>query len=161
MTLGPKESFSKHDVLRLTAIISFLVAILVAVLLLLFRTTDPGAPSGSPIGSYDGAHVRVLTEGEGSIILKQGDTAVISYAGFLQNGKEFDRQDRFSFVMGDGTVLNAWEVGMAGMKINETRRIEIEPEAAYGKSGVRGLVPPNSKVIFEIKLIGIEAGSTN
>lgn len=103
----------------------------------------------------DGVSVSVLERGEGRV-LKSNDSAVISYIGFLEDGEEFDRADNFSFKFGDGTVLKSWELAMAGMKIGEIRRVNIEPLKAYGDTGIPGLVPPNSKVIFEIKLVDIK-----
>lgn len=41
------------------------------------------------------------------------------------------------------------------MAVGGERRITIPPHLAYGKKGVPG-IPPNSKLIFDVKVLGIK-----
>ena len=66
-----------------------------------------------------------------------------------KKGKPFD------FKLGKGEVIEGWEIGVAGMAVGGERRITIPPHLAYGKKGVPG-IPPNSKLIFDVKLLGIK-----
>lgn len=47
--------------------------------------------------------------------------------------------------------------GMEGMKTGGIRYIELPPNLGYGSKGDRG-VPPNSIIIFEIYVVGIQKG---
>lgn len=110
-------------------------------------------PSSGRI-AVEGTMVKVLNTGEGRA-LAEGDTAVIDYSAFLEDGTEFDGQSSFVFKLNDGSVLEAWSKGVIGMKVGEIRRLTVRPEFAYGERGIPGIVPPNSTVIFEIKLVEI------
>jgi FK506-binding nuclear protein len=37
--------------------------------------------------------------------------------GKLQNGKVFDRSDRFDFRIGVNEVIQGWDIGVAGMQV--------------------------------------------
>ena len=82
------------------------------------------------------------------------------YVGTLTSGKKFDSsRDRgkgFSFVLGKGQVIKGWDQGVAGMKIGGMRKLTIPPELAYGDKGFSDLIPPNSTLVFEVELLGVE-----
>ena len=65
-------------------------------------------------------------------------------------------------VQGQQQAPRGWEVGLLGMCIGEERRLTIPPSLGYGKRGVpKGKivpklpVPPNSILIYDVKLVGI------
>lgn len=97
-----------------------------------------------------------LGQSEGA---KKGDTLVVHYEGFLENGVKFDssvdRNQPFIFVLGSGQVIQGWEQGLLGMKIGGHRRLTIPPELGYGSRG-QGAIPQNSALIFEIDLLDIK-----
>ncbi|MDD2913672.1 MAG: FKBP-type peptidyl-prolyl cis-trans isomerase [Candidatus Pacebacteria bacterium] len=100
----------------------------------------------------------ILTEGEGKLAEK-GNYLTLHYTGTLLDGKKFDssvdRNQPFSFVLGQGRVIQGWEMGVLGMKKGEKRRLTISPELAYGKQGAGDIIPPDSILIFEIELLEI------
>merc|ERR1719343_525520 len=57
--------------------------------------------------------------------------------------------------MGAGEVIKGLEEGMQGMRQGEKRRIVIPPELAYGERGVQGLVPPDTALIYVVKLVKV------
>ena len=42
------------------------------------------------------------------------------------------------------------------MKVGGKRTFKVPPNLAYGKKGVRNLIPSNSTLIFEIEIIDIQ-----
>ncbi len=90
-----------------------------------------------------------------------GDVVQVHYTGWLTDGTKFDssldRGQPFAFRLGDGRVIQGWERGVAGMQVGGKRRLTIPPELAYGDRDVGGgLIPPNSTLIFEVELVGLE-----
>ncbi|MBP6926207.1 MAG: FKBP-type peptidyl-prolyl cis-trans isomerase [Candidatus Pacebacteria bacterium] len=89
---------------------------------------------------------------------KIGDKVTVNYTGMLENGTVFDssipRGEPFSFTLGDGRVIQGWELGVLGMKVGEKRRLNIAPELGYGDADL-GSIPPNSTLIFDVELLAI------
>jgi peptidylprolyl isomerase len=103
-----------------------------------------------------------LVLGKGSEAVR-GTKVTIHYESQLPDGAVFDstkkRNQPVSFYLGVAEALPAWDRGIIGMKVGGKRRIESPPFLAYGESGIPGAVPANSRVVFEVELIGIgEAG---
>jgi peptidylprolyl isomerase len=88
-----------------------------------------------------------------------GDHITIHYSGTLENGQKFDSSyDRgapFKCRIGVGEVIDGWDMGVIGMKVGGKRKLIIPPGLAYGDRGV-GTIPPNSTLIFEVELLGVE-----
>ncbi|MDP2741410.1 MAG: FKBP-type peptidyl-prolyl cis-trans isomerase [bacterium] len=110
--------------------------------------------------SYEiqGMKIDILKEGTGEAS-KKGDVVFVHYVGTLKNGQKFDssidRDQPFSFTLGENMVIQGWELGVLGMKVGEKRKLTIPPELGYGNQGAGGVIPPVSTLIFEIELIGI------
>lgn len=138
-----------------TIIISVIVLILVAVgIYFLFLM-----PKNNPT-NYDiqGMKVEILKQGTGEGA-KAGDNIVVNYVGTLTNGTKFDssidRNQPFSYTLGQNRVIQGWELGLLGMKVGEKRRLTIPPELGYGSQGAGNAIPPNSTLIFEIDMLSI------
>ncbi|XP_077384949.1 peptidyl-prolyl cis-trans isomerase FKBP5 [Festucalex cinctus] len=91
-----------------------------------------------------------------------GDRVTIHYTGSLLTGKKFDcsrdRKEPFSFNVGKGQVLKAWDMGVLSMQRGEVCTLLCKPEYAYGAAGNPDKIPPNSSVLFEIELLKFELG---
>jgi FKBP-type peptidyl-prolyl cis-trans isomerase FkpA len=97
-----------------------------------------------------------LVEGDGAVAAA-GQTAVVHYTGWLTDGSKFDsskdRNQPFSFGLGQGMVIRGWDEGVVGMKIGGTRKLTIPPQLGYGAAGAGGVIPPNATLVFEVELL--------
>ncbi len=105
-----------------------------------------------------GMTVEVLQQGSGEVA-KAGDTVTVNYVGTLEDGTKFDssidRGQPFEFTLGQKSVIQGWELGVAGMKVGEKRKLTIPPELGYRANGAGGVIPPNATLIFEVDMLGI------
>jgi len=89
---------------------------------------------------------------------RTGNQVTVHYIGRFKDGIVFDNSIKegipFIFTLGDGLVIEGFEVGIVGMKVGGRRMLVIPPELAYGKEG-RGPIPPDTTLIFEIELLEI------
>jgi len=90
-----------------------------------------------------------------------GDVVNVHYNGYLVDGTKFDSSyDRgtvFSFVLGQGRVIQGWDEGVALLKVGSKAKFIIPPDLGYGSRVVgNGLIPANSILIFEVELIEIQ-----
>lgn len=72
-----------------------------------------------------------------------------------RKGEMFDTTDGrgpFHFKLGDGEVIQGWDMGIAGMCKGARRRLVIPPELAYGKGGLEPKVPPDATLRFDIEI---------
>jgi len=110
------------------------------------------------MSEVEGLNITIVAETDGQAA-EAGDTLSVHYVGVLEDGTKFDssvdRGQPFQFVLGAGQVIEGWDLGLLGMKIGEVRRLEIDPELAYGENAV-GTIPANSKLIFEVQLLEIQ-----
>lgn len=102
---------------------------------------------------------------------RTGMNIAVHYTGWLYDanalgyrGSKFDssrdRGQPFVFILGAGRVIRGWEIGVTGMRVGGMRRLVIPPELGYGGRAVgNGLIPPNSTLVFEVELLGIESNT--
>jgi len=91
---------------------------------------------------------------------QKGDKIRVHYTGKLLNGNKFDsshdRNDPLPLTLGIGQVIPGWEEGLLDMCLNEKRILTIPSTKAYGSRGAGNLIPPNSALIFDVELVGLE-----
>ncbi|KAI0211316.1 Peptidyl-prolyl cis-trans isomerase FKBP3 [Lamellibrachia satsuma] len=110
----------------------------------------------------------VLKKGNKINYPRPGDTVLCYYIGKMPDGTVFDtnsemragqkkkKQQPLKFKVGTGQVIRGWDEGIQKMSLGETAELRIEAEWAYGRKGLEGKIPPNSALVFEVELVGIE-----
>lgn len=103
-------------------------------------------------------YVQDLEEGEGERSAEPADLLEVHYEGWLPDGTKFDssrdRNEPFEFVLGQGSVIRGWDLGLEGLIEGGVRRLVIPPDLGYGATGV-GPIPPNSALVFDVELLSI------
>lgn len=107
-----------------------------------------------------GVEVETTLPGDGVNFPKTGQRVNVHYTGTLTNGKKFDSsRDRgkpFTFTLGKGEVIKAWDHGVAQMSKGQRAKLTCSADFAYGASGVGGVIPPNATLLFDVELIDFQ-----
>lgn len=102
----------------------------------------------------NGVNIATVAPGSGPQI-QDGQTANVLYTGYLaKTGQIFDDSldhggTPLSFQLGSGELIPGFDTGTVGMRVGETRIIEIPPSQGYG-STANGSIPANSTLIFVV-----------
>ncbi len=103
--------------------------------------------------------VEDLVVGDGAVAAP-GQTVNVHYVGVgwstrQQFDASWDRNDVFSFGLGQGQVIKGWDQGVAGMSVGGRRRITIPPSLGYGKAGAGGVIKGGETLVFVVDLLGV------
>lgn len=88
----------------------------------------------------------------------------VNYTGYLLDGTKFDSSIDIGrpliFTPGVGTLIDGFEQGVIGMRTCGSRRLIIPPALGFGDNAVRNdsgrvIIPANSTVVFDIRLLEI------
>jgi len=125
-------------------------------------TNSPSAPTAPAGGEMKttatGLKYQVLKNGTGKVSPKATDTVKVHYHGTLLDGTVFDssvdRGEPISFPL--NAVIPGWTEGLQLMKVGDKFKFEIPANLAYGERSPSPKIPPNSPLVFEVELLGIE-----
>ncbi|PSN54651.1 Peptidyl-prolyl cis-trans isomerase FKBP4 [Blattella germanica] len=99
----------------------------------------------------------IIKEGRGEELPASGNRVFVHYVGTLTDGTQFDtsrdRGKAFDFNLGKGSVIKAWDIGVATMKRGEIAVLTCRSDYAYGKNGSPPTIPPDATLKFEIEMI--------
>ncbi len=70
--------------------------------------------------------------------IETNSTVTVNYTGKLEDGSIFDTskvegREPLKVTLGQGQLIQGFELGLQQMTIGESRTVEIDPENAYGK----------------------------
>lgn len=123
--------------------------------------TSEGTPSGSEQAAptaTDQVQGQDLTVGTGRVA-EPNTQVTVEYVGQLENGTVFDSSEAqgqpLVFTLGAPGIIPGFQIGINGMKEGGERAILIPAALAYGDQAV-GPIPPNSNLIFKLKLVKVE-----
>lgn len=104
-----------------------------------------------------GLQYEILTDGNGAKP-KATDKVKCHYHGTLIDGTVFDSsvQRGQPAVFGVSQVIRGWVEALQLMSVGSKWRLFIPSNLAYGEQGAGGAIEPNSTLIFEVELLGIE-----
>jgi FKBP-type peptidyl-prolyl cis-trans isomerase FklB len=107
-----------------------------------------------------GLQYKVIKSGTGASP-KPSDEVKVHYHGTLIDGTVFDssveRNEPISFPVTG--VIPGWVEALQLMKVGDKWQIYIPSKLAYGERGSAPKIGPNSALIFDVELLGIEGGA--
>ncbi|MDM7855150.1 FKBP-type peptidyl-prolyl cis-trans isomerase [Cellulomonas alba] len=99
--------------------------------------------------------VQPLIKGKGAVV-KNGQTAIVKYTGWLWNGTKFDsswdKGSTFPFTVGKGQVIPGWDKAVAGQTVGSQILVVVPPSDGYG-STAQGSIPANSTLVFVVDIL--------
>jgi peptidylprolyl isomerase len=108
--------------------------------------------------SESGLMYVIIEEGEGDFAT-DGNVVKVHYSGYLEDSTKFDssveRDEPFSFVIGNKQVLAGWDEGIKLLKTGGKARFVIPPSLGYGDI-TAGKIPPNSTLVFDVELLEVK-----
>lgn len=122
-------------------------------------TSGPSKVTGEPTKTADGLEYWDITVGTGAEA-QVGQTVHVHYTGWFTTGKKFDSsigKAPFEVTpLGTAPVIKGWNEGIVGMKVGGKRQLRIPPDLAYGTDGYPGVIPPNSTLVFDVRLVSVQ-----
>ncbi|HOK00211.1 MAG TPA: FKBP-type peptidyl-prolyl cis-trans isomerase [Termitinemataceae bacterium] len=113
------------------------------------------------VTTASGLQYEVITEGTGAKP-SATDTVKVHYVGTLIDGTTFDssiERGTPANIPLDG-VIPGWSEGLQLMSVGSKYKLYIPSSLAYGEGGAGDVIPPNSTLIFEVELLGIEGNES-
>jgi FKBP-type peptidyl-prolyl cis-trans isomerase FkpA len=106
-----------------------------------------------------GTYVEVINPGSGPAI-DSGEAIVVDYKGMTLDGKEFDSSydstgksvKPFTFAIGQPGAIEGMSDGMVYFKKGGSGNLYLPSYLGYGRSGAGKVIPPNSPLIFNVKV---------
>lgn len=107
-----------------------------------------------------GLQYQVVRKGDGASP-KATDTVKVHYEGTLLDGTVFDSSIKRNepAVFPVRGVIPGWTEALQRMKVGDKWKLFIPAELAYGARGAGRAIGPNSVLVFEVELLGIEVSA--
>lgn len=124
-----------------------------------FKAKYAKEPSDKQVQALpSGVLYRVVNKGSGKESPTVASKVKVNYAGRLIDGTEFDssykRNMPAEFPVSQ--VIRGWTEVLQKMKVGDKFEVAIPSQHAYGEAGSPPRIPPNSVLVFDMELLGIE-----
>lgn len=53
-------------------------------------------------------------------------------------------------------LFRRWDQGLANMRVGEKRKLTVPPVMGYGAGGVKGVIPGNATLTFDVELCDVK-----
>ncbi len=109
------------------------------------------------VTTESGLQYTVVKKGDGPVPTAT-DTVKVHYKGTTIDGSEFDS----SYKRGEPAVfpvtgvIKGWTEALTLMTVGSTYKLVIPSDLAYGAQGAGAKIGPNSVLVFDVELLGIE-----
>jgi FKBP-type peptidyl-prolyl cis-trans isomerase FklB len=128
------------------------------------RFLDTNAKQKGVVSLADGLQYRVVASGPADgPHPDKGDEVKVDYTGSLLSGAVFDSTN----AKGQPAVLKldhlvpAWMEALPKMRPGDEWLIYAPPSLGYGADGQPPVIPPNSVLVFDVKLLGVLKSGEN
>lgn len=108
----------------------------------------------------EGVNIALTSAKPDSAQVKTGQTVSVLYKGKLLNGTQFDSRtdstNAFSFQVGAGSVIKAWDIALPLVRVGETFTLILPSSIGYGIAGSGNgskAIPPYAPLVFEIRVL--------
>lgn len=120
-----------------------------------------------------------VTETKNGEYPKTGASVKVNYAGYFTDGKLFDtsfksvakaygkyneQKDKkdgyqpFTTIYGpEARLIPGFREALQKMKIGDRAMVFIPAHLGYGSQGAKGVIPPNTDLVFELELVGLDS----
>ena len=124
---------------------------------------DVASTSGDTVTTTRGLRFIPHDTGTGNATAWCRNVAV-NYIGYLLDGSKFDSSVDIGrpliFTPGVGNLIDGFEQGVIGMRSCSSRRLIIPPNLGFGATDIKNdsgrvIIPANSTVVFDIRLLEI------
>ncbi|WP_158797412.1 FKBP-type peptidyl-prolyl cis-trans isomerase [Pedobacter sp. L105] len=108
------------------------------------------------VNTPSGLQYKILKQGNGTKPIGN-ERVSVQYTGMLINGQVFESsfEKGKPFITNTTDVIQGWKEALAGMSVGSKWILYVPAELAYGEHTMRGTIPPNSTLIFELELLQI------
>ena len=113
--------------------------------------------AGGLIELASGLRYKVVKAGSGPKPFAD-DYVAVHYQGTFLDGSVFDSsvQRGKPAIFAVNGVIRGWSEALQLMSVGSKWRLVIPSDLAYGERGMRGAIPPNATLIFEVELLSIK-----
>lgn len=101
--------------------------------------------------------IKLVSESEGNgPPVKKGDTVTVRLNGWLNQGQPVQDNYVGEIVVGNRVAIPGIEYSIEGMKQGGKRKVKISPHLGYKEAGLKGLIPSNAVLIYEIEVLDVK-----
>ncbi len=104
----------------------------------------------------EGLFYQIEEKGDGAKP-KEGEYLVVEFEGKRLDGTTFDKSEEepFVFQLGYRQVIKGWDQALPLFSMGSKVKLFLAPEWAYHKVGAGKLVPPDTPVMFDLKILEV------